>query len=38
MAEFLIKLVLWLFVIILGIAFGAGLYEFRIVIQWLRYS
>jgi hypothetical protein len=39
MAEFLINLVLWLFVINLGIAFGAGLYESRIMIpQWLRYS
>ncbi len=39
MAVFLINLVLWLFVINLGIAFGAGLYESRIVIpQWLRYS
>lgn len=30
------KLLLWLFVINLGIAFGAGLYESRIVVpQWL---
>lgn len=39
MSELLITLVLWLFVIDLGIALGAGLYESRIVIpQWLRYS
>jgi hypothetical protein len=39
MAAFLIHLVLWLFAINLGIAFGAGLYESRIMIpQWLRYS
>jgi len=39
MTGLLIHLVLWLFVINLGIAFGAGLYESRIVIpQWLRYS
>lgn len=39
MSEFLIKLVLWLFVINLGIAFGAGLYESRIMVpQWLRFS
>lgn len=32
-------IVLWLFVINLGIAFGAGLYESRIVVpQWLRAS
>ena len=32
-------IVLWLFVINLGIAFGAGLYESRIVVpQWLRFS
>ena len=37
MAENLIRLVLWLFVIDLGIAFGAGLYESRIVVpQWLQ--
>ncbi|MBD3886365.1 DUF1772 domain-containing protein [Phormidium tenue FACHB-886] len=33
------KALLWLFVINLGIAFGAGLYEVRIVLpQWLVYS
>jgi hypothetical protein len=33
------KILLWLFVINLGIAFGAGLYEARIVLpQWLVYS
>jgi hypothetical protein len=32
-------IVLWLFVINLGIAFGSGLYEFRIVVpQWLSFS
>ena len=32
-------IILWLFVINLGIAFGAGLYESRIVVpQWLRLS
>jgi hypothetical protein len=30
---------LWLFVINLGVAFGAGIYESRVVIpQWVRYS
>ena len=39
MAEAGAKLVLWLFVINLGIAFGAGLYETRIVVpQWLSPS
>jgi len=39
MAELLIRLVLWLFVIDLGIAFGAGLYESRVMVpQWLRFS
>jgi hypothetical protein len=39
MAEASAKLVLWLFVINLGIAFGAGLYESRIVVpQWLSLS
>jgi hypothetical protein len=34
--ESLIRLVLWLFVLDLGIAFGAGLYETRIVVpRWL---
>jgi hypothetical protein len=36
MAESVARIVLWLFVINLGIAFGAGLYEGRIVVpQWL---
>ena len=36
MAESIARAVLWLFVINLGIAFGAGLYESRIVVpQWL---
>jgi hypothetical protein len=35
--EFLCRAVLWLFVINLGISFGAGLYEARITVpQWLR--
>jgi hypothetical protein len=39
MVESLSKLVLWLFVIDLGVALGAGLYESRIVVpQWLRYA
>ncbi len=39
MAESIPKIVLWLFVINLGIAFGAGLYESRIVVpQWLSSS
>jgi hypothetical protein len=39
MRESLSKLVLWLFVIDLAIALGAGLYESRIVVpQWLPYS
>ena len=39
MAEAGATLVLWLFVINLGIAFGAGLYESRIVVpQWLSPS
>lgn len=33
------QVVLWLFVINLGISFGAGLYESRVVVrQWLTYS
>lgn len=33
------KVLLWLFVINLGIAFGAGLYESRIVVpQWISFS
>jgi hypothetical protein len=39
MAESVATIVLWLFVINLGIAFGAGLYESRIVVpQWLSSS
>ena len=39
MAEFVATATLWLFVINLGIAFGAGLYETRIMIpQWLNGS
>jgi hypothetical protein len=39
MAESFANTVLWLFVINLGIAFGAGLYESRIVVpQWLSIS
>ena len=39
MSELIPKIVLWLFVINLGIAFGAGLYEVRIVVpQWLSFS
>jgi hypothetical protein len=39
MAESVARIVLWLFVINLGIAFGAGLYEGRIVVpQWLSTS
>lgn len=39
MAEFIAKIVLWLFVINLGIAFGAGLYESRIVVpHWLSFT
>jgi len=39
MAESIATIVLWLFVINLGIAFGAGLYESRIVVpQWLSSS
>jgi len=39
MSETLVNIILWLFVINLGIAFGAGLYESRIVVpQWLSYS
>ena len=35
----MIEVLLWLFVINLGIAFGAGLYESRIVVpQWLSFS
>jgi hypothetical protein len=36
MKDRIAKILLWLFVINLGIAFGAGLYESRIVVpQWL---
>lgn len=39
MLESMANLILWLFVINLGISFGAGLYESRIVVpQWLSYS
>lgn len=39
MARSIAKVLLWLFVINLGIAFGAGLYESRIVVpQWLGLS
>jgi hypothetical protein len=39
MPEFIVNLILWLFVIDLGIAFGAGLYEGRIMVpQWLSCS
>ena len=39
MSEYVTKGLLWLFVINLGIAFGAGLYEARIEFpQWLVYS
>ncbi len=39
MAEFIVQLVLWLFVIDLGVAFGAGLYESRVTVPlWLRFS
>jgi hypothetical protein len=35
----MIEILLWLFTINLGIAFGAGLYESRIAVpQWLTYS
>jgi hypothetical protein len=36
MTDFLLQVILWLFVVNLGIAFGAGLYESRIMVpQWL---
>jgi Domain of unknown function (DUF1772) len=39
MVEYVSKILLWLFVINLGIVFGAGLYEARIEFpQWLTYS
>jgi hypothetical protein len=39
MTRYIPKVLLWLFVINLGIAFGAGLYESRIAFpQWLVYS
>ncbi|MGH7845825.1 MAG: DUF1772 domain-containing protein [Candidatus Binatia bacterium] len=39
MARYVPKILLWLFVINLGIAFGAGLYESRIVVpQWISFS
>lgn len=39
MTEIIVKILLWLFVINLGIAFGAGVYETRIAVpEWLNYS
>jgi hypothetical protein len=39
MALYVTEVLLWLFVINLGIAFGAGLYESRIVVpQWFSFS
>jgi hypothetical protein len=39
MAQYIPKILLWLFVINLGVVFGAGLYEARIAFpQWLVYS
>ncbi len=39
MTEIIVKILLWLFVINLGIAFGSGLYETRIAVpEWLNYS
>lgn len=39
MTDIIIKVLLWLFVINLGIAFGAGLFETRIVVpDWLVWS
>ena len=39
MSQYLAAALLWLLVINLGIAFGAGLYESRIVVpQWISYS
>jgi hypothetical protein len=39
MTEIIVEIVLWLFILNLGIAFGAGLYETRITVpQWLSYS
>lgn len=39
MAHAAAEVVLWLFVVNLGIAFGAGLYEARIAVpQWLRFE
>lgn len=39
MTEIIIKILLWLLVINLGTAFGAGLYETRIAVpEWLSYS
>ena len=39
MAPYVTEVLLWLFVINLGIAFGAGLYESRIAVpQWLSFS
>lgn len=39
MTEFIISSILWLFIINLGIAFGASLYERRIVVpQWIIFT
>ena len=39
MAHAAAEVVLWLFVVNLGIAFGAGLYEARVLVpQWLRFE
>jgi hypothetical protein len=39
MRDSIVHAVLWLFVLNLGIAFGAGLYETRITVpQWLRFT
>jgi hypothetical protein len=39
MAHAAAEVVLWLFVVNLGVAFGAGLYEARILVpQWLRFE
>lgn len=37
MTQYITEILLWLFVINLGIAFGAGLYEARIIVpQWVN--
>ena len=39
MAHAAAEIVLWLFVVNLGVAFGAGLYEARVVVpQWLKFE